>query len=288
MCKRKKEDLRTELEKSAEERYYTMKDGVKVRVLVFDKAKNPHKYKIFMIPGFASVFPGWSKMIEPLTKDHIVYYFESREKTSSIMPSGKIARKTDLQKMAYDLKEVTEQMKLDEGKYITISSSAGGTIQVEAFSEKWMHPNAAVLIGPSIEFHLHWFAAFMITIVPSFMKDLFMPLFRFWMGTFHVDKKEYPEQYAKYVRAGEEIDMRKMKKLMWQLTNYKCWEMVPKVEVKCILVGASEDKMHTAELTMKTHELIPNSEYVDLGTNKATHAKPLVDLVKKIIADLEK
>jgi len=164
MCKRKKEDLRTELEKSAEERYYTMKDGVKVRVLVFDKAKNPHKYKIFMIPGFASVFPGWSKMIEPLAKDHIIYYFESREKTSSIMPSGKIARNTDLHKMAYDLKEVTEQMKLDEGKYITISSSAGGTIQVEAFSEKWMHPNAAVLIGPSIEFHLHWFAAFMITL----------------------------------------------------------------------------------------------------------------------------
>ena len=288
MCKRKKQDLRTELEKSAEERYYTMKDGVKVRVLVFDKAKNPHKYKIFMIPGFASVFPGWSKIIEPLAKDHIIYYFETREKTSSIMPSGKIARKTDLQKMAYDLKEIVEQMKLEESKYVTISSSAGGTIQVEALSEKWMHPDSAVLIGPSIEFHLQRFAAFAVYIVPSFIKDLFMFLFRWFIGAFYVNKKKYPEQYAKYVRAAEEIDMRKMKKLMWQLTNYNCWEMVPKVEAKCILVGASEDKMHDAELTKKTQELIPNSEYVDLGTNKATHAQPLVDLVKKIITDLEK
>jgi len=81
------------------------------------------------------------------------------------------------------------------------------------------------------------------------MKDVFMPLFRFWMGAVQIDKKKYPEQYAKYVRAGEEIDMRKMKKLMWQLTNYNCWEMVPKVEAKCILVGASEDKMHAAEFS---------------------------------------
>ena len=287
MCKKKK-DLRCELEKSAEERYFTMRDGVKVRVLVFNSAKKPHKYKIFMIPGFATVFQSWSKIIEPLAKDHVIYYFESREKTSSIMPSGRVARRTDLHKMAYDLKEVIEQMKLEEDKYITISSSAGGTIQIEALSEKWMHPDCVILVGPTIEFHIHRFVAFAMNIVPDFIKDLFMPIFRFYMGTFHVDKKKYPEQYAKYVRAGEEIDMRKMKKLMWQLTKFNCWELVPKIEAKCFLVGASEDKMHAAEATMKTHELIPNSEYIDLGTNKATHDKPLVDLVKKIIADLEK
>jgi hypothetical protein len=289
MCKKKQRDYRTEIEKKAEERYFTMRDGVKVRVLVFDLAENPHEYKIFMIPGFATVFQGWSEMIENLSKDFTIYYFESREKTSSIMPSRKIARNTNLHKMAYDIKEVIEELKLDEGKYITISSSTGGTIQVEALSEKWMNPNGAILIGPTIEYHVHWFAALMISIVPAFIKGLFMPMFRWYMGAIYVNKKKYPEQYAKYVRAGEEIDMIKIKKLMWQITKYKCWEMPPKIDnTKCILVGASEDKMHAAEETIRTHRLIPNSEYVDLGTNKATHSIPLIDLARKFITELEK
>jgi alpha-beta hydrolase superfamily lysophospholipase len=289
MCKKKIRDYRTEFEKSAEERYFTMRDGVQVRVLVFDFAEKPHKYKIFMIPGFATVFQGWSEMIERLSKNHTIYYFESREKASSIMPSGKIARNTSLHQMAYDIKEVVEQMKLDEGNYITISSSTGGTIQVEALSEKWMNPDGAVLIGPTIEYHIHWFPALIVTIFPAFLKALFTPLFRFYIGTFYVDKKKHPEQYAKYVRAYEEIQVIKIKALLWQITKYKCWEMPPKIDnTKCILVGAEEDKMHAAEETMRTHKLIPNSEYVDLGTNKATHTKPLVDLALKFIADLEK
>ncbi len=288
MCRRQKEDLRSEVEKLGKETYYTMSDGTKVRVLVFDSAENIHEYSIFVIPGFLTVFQGWDDAIAPLSKEYKVYYFESREKSSSIMPNKRIERKVTLTRMAYDLKEVIEQMKLDKTKYITVCSSTGGTIQIEALSNKWINPPGAVMVGPSTQYNLHLIVPILLYMVPNFVKKIFMPIFRFYMGRFHVDKKKYPEQYRKYVRAGEESNLRKIRKAIWKMGNkYSCWEMVPKVETKTLLIGATEDKMHTAEITQRVHELMPNSEYKDLGTNKATHGQPLVDIVKKFISELK-
>ncbi len=288
MCRRKKEDLRSEVEKKGKITYYTMSDGTKVRVLVFDSAKNPHEYSIFVIPGFLTVFQGWEKAMASLSKEFKVYYFETREKSSSVMLNRRKERNVSFHRMAYDLKEVIEQMKLDDTKYITLCSSSGGTIEIEALMNKWINPKGAVMVGPTLQYNLHRIVPILIYMVPNFVKEFFMPIFRFYMGRFHVDKNKYPEQYRKYVRAGEESNLRKIRRVIWKIGN-KCsnWEMVPKVETKTLLIGATEDKMHTTEMTLRVHEMLPNSEYVDLGTNKAAHEQPLVDIMKKFINEFE-
>lgn len=289
MCKKKEQkDYRTELEKQGKELYFTMSDGVQVRILEFDIAKKPHEYSIFVIPGFVTVFQSWETVIGLLAKEFKVYYFESREKNSSIMPDRKTEKSVTLHKMAHDIKEVIEQMKLDDTKYITLCSSTGGTIEVEALSEKWLKPAGAVMIGPTTQYDVKWIAAAFVTAVPVFVKAIFMPFFRWYMGAVYVNKKKYPKQYAKYVRAGEEANMRKIRKLLWQMTKYECWDMVPKIEARTLLIGATEDKMHASELTMRVHELLPNSEYIDLGTNINAHTQPLVDTMKNFIVDIEK
>ncbi|HUU77688.1 MAG TPA: alpha/beta hydrolase [candidate division Zixibacteria bacterium] len=287
MCK-KKRDLRTELEKKAKPIYFTMSDGVQVRVLEFDLAENPHEYSIFVIPGFATVFQSWEIVLELLTKEFKVYYFESREKNSSIIPDKKIERNITLHDMAHDIKEVIEQMKLDNQKYITLCSSTGGTIEIEALSEKWLRPTGAVMVGPTTQYDVKWIAAAFVTVVPVFVKALYTPFFRWYIGTVYVNKKKYPKQYAKYIRAGEEANQRKIRKLLWQMTKYECWDMVPKIDTPTLLIGATEDKMHASELTMKVQELLQNSEYVDLGTNINAHSQPLIDVMKNFIVKLEK
>ncbi|MGC9778663.1 MAG: alpha/beta hydrolase [Candidatus Heimdallarchaeota archaeon] len=284
--RRKKEDLCSELEKKANIAFYEMTDGTKIRVLEFDFAKNPNKYTLLFIPGFATVFQSWQEVLEPLSKEFRILYFESREKNSSIMPTRKIERNINLHKMAYDIKETFEQMGLKDQNYITVCSSTGGTIEIEALSEKWISPNGAVMVGPTVEYHLSLIAPLLVSIVPKFVKNLFTPIFRWYVGKIYVDKKENPEQYAKYVRAGEEIKLRKVRKILWQMTKYKCWDMLPKIGTKCLLVGASSDKMHATEETKKTHELIPNSAFIDLGSNKATHSQPLVDAIKSFTENL--
>ncbi|MBN1328899.1 MAG: alpha/beta hydrolase [Candidatus Heimdallarchaeota archaeon] len=284
---KKKKDLRAVLEKQAEIRYFEMYDGTKVRVLDFNLAENPSKYELFFIPGFITVFQSWQKVLEILTKEFRVYYFESREKCPSIFPNRKIERKTDLHKMAHDIKEVIDQLKLDGTNYITVCSSTGGTIEVEALSEGWLKPKGAVMVGPTIEFHIKWFIAAGVSIVPEFIKWFFMPFTKWVLGRAYVDKKAEPEQFDKYVRALEEGKLRRMRRCLRQMRGYKCWDMLPKINTKCLLIGASKDKMHATEETIRTSKLIPNSKYLDLGSNKAAHEQPLIDAIKDFITEIE-
>ncbi|MEA2071461.1 MAG: alpha/beta hydrolase [Asgard group archaeon] len=284
--RKSKRDYQTELEKKAEINYYTMRDGAKVRVLDFNLAKNPHEYKIFLVPGFITVFQSWHRVVELLSKKYRVYYFESREKASSKMP-WKLKRKINLHKMAFDIKEVIEQMNLDQQKYIVLCSSTGGTIEIEALKNNWHKPAGAVMVGPTVEYHVSHFGAFLVQLVPGFIKNLFMPILRWYLGKKYVDAEKEPEQRAKYVRAAEEADIWKIRRLLRQFTKYKCWDMVPEVTTPVLLIGASVDKMHSTEECLKTHELMPNSQYIDLGSNKAAHSDPLVKEIEKYIEYLK-
>jgi pimeloyl-ACP methyl ester carboxylesterase len=285
---RKKEDLRADIEKKAKEIYCEMSDGTQVRILDFDLAKKPNKYTIFLIPGFVTVFLSWEILVEILSKDFRVLYFESREKSSSIAPNRRVERSTTLRKIAHDIKEVIEQLELDKKDYIVLCSSFGGTVVYEALSEKWLKPNGIIAVGPTMEYHIKFISPFLITIVPHFMKSLFMPLFRWYMGTVHVDKKKHPKQYAKYVRAGEEAHLRKIRRVLREVYRYQCWHLPPKVETKTLLVGASTDRVHDTEETMRTHKLMPNSSYIDLGDNIAAHSQPIADALFDFIKELEK
>lgn len=288
MCRKKeKKDYRTELEKKAKVRYFEMSDGGKIRVLDFNLAKNPSEYIVLMIPGFLTVFQGWQKVLELLVKDHRVFYFESREKDSSILPK-ELIRNFTIHDMARDVKEVVEQLELDKTKYVVISSSTGGHILTEALSKQWLNPAGSIMIGPAIEFHIQWYVYLLSAITPYFlMKGLFKPLIKWWISIFYVNKKEEPEQLEKYIRALEEADLRKAIPLFRKLYRYDAWDLPSKVQTRTMLVGASKDKMHATEECKRVHELMPNSFYVDLGSNKATHSKPLVDEFKKFVKELE-
>lgn len=284
---RQKEDLRAEIEKKAKEIYCEMSDGTKVKILDFDLAEKPNKYTIFLIPGFTTVFLSWEILVEILSKEFRILYFESREKSSSIAPNRKVQRSTTLRKAAYDIKEVIEQLELDKQDYIALASSYGGTILVEALSEKWVAPNGVCMVGPTVEYRMGLIGPFLITIVPDFMKNLFMPFFRWYLGKIHVDKNEHPKQYAKYLRSGEEAILRKIRKVLREIYRYKCWHMLPKIETRTLIIGASTDQVHSTEDAIRTHELVPNSSYVDLGDNIAAHTQPLADALQDFINELE-
>ncbi len=284
---KKKKDRRTDLEKKAKELYFEMTDGTKVRVLDFDLAKKPNKYILLFIPGFITVFQSWHKSIELLSKDFRIYYFESREKYSSIMPNRKTRHSITLEKMAYDIKEVIEQLDLGSKDYITICSSTGGTIEAIALSNDWFQPNGAIWVGPTIIYHISFIVPLFATLVPQFMKRLFMPAMRWYLTRRYVDKNAEPEQLDKYLRSAEEADLRKTRRVGWQMLGYNNQESLPKIKAKSILIGASSDKMHLAEETLENCNLMPNAKYIDLGSNKAAHDQPLVDVIFDFIKELE-
>ncbi len=282
-----KKDYRTELEKKGIPKYFTVTDGSQIRILDFNLAENPNEYIIMLIPGFATVFQSWQRVMELLTQEFRVIYFESREKVTSIMPK-KLVRKITLSIMAHDMKEVIEQIKLDGRKYITICSSTGGNVLTEALNKKWINPTEAIMVGRAIEFHLQGFVVVLSALIPNFLiQTIFMPIIRWYISVEYVNKKNEPEQLDKYMRALEEANMRKIMPLFRRLYRYNSWDMPPKVETRTLLIEASLDRIHATEECLRVHELMPKSIYVDLSSNRASHSDPFVDEIKKFIDKLE-
>ncbi|NHJ47842.1 MAG: alpha/beta hydrolase [Asgard group archaeon] len=284
---KKSKDRRTELEKKAKELFFEMDDGTKVRVLDFNLTNKPNKYTLFFIPGFITVFQSWHKAIEILSKDFRIYYFESREKFSSVIPDRKVKRRITFEKMAHDIKEVIEQMNLDGTHYITVCSSTGGTIEAIALSNDWLNPKGAVMVGPTIIYHVSILATSFIRIVPAFLKQLVMPIVKWYITKVYVDKNAEPEQLVKYVRAVEEADLIKIRRPVTKMRKKNIQHLLPKVKARTYMIGASTDKMHAAEETLENSKLMPNAKYIDLLSNKAAHEQPLVDVIFEFIQELE-
>ncbi len=265
-----------------------MNDGTVVRVLDFNLAEKPHEFTCLLVPGFATIFQSWQRIMELLTPEFRVVYFESREKSSSRVPR-KLKRKITFERMAHDIKEVVEQMGLDNQKYITLCSSAGGTILYEALAEKWIQPTGSVAVGPSLVYNVKGYVTFLSGITPKFlMQGFFRPLIHWYLTKFYVNKKAEPEQMVKYMRALDEADMRKAIPVLRKMQKYDGWDLPPKIETPSLLIGASSDVMHAAENCKKVDFLMPNSYYVNLGSNKAAHEEPLFNEIKKFIELLEK
>jgi len=287
LTRRKKKDYRTELEKKGVPKYYTMSDGTQIRVLEFDLAEKPNEYVIILIPGFLTVFQSWQRVMELLTPNYRVLYIETREKVSSNVPR-KLERKIRLTDIAHDLMDLFPQLDLDEQKFICLTSSLGGNVLTEALSKKWLNPTGAIMVGPAIEIHLSLFVVVMSAIIPNFIKKTIMvPSIKWYMKRVYVNTDAEPEQLDKYIRAFEEANLRKAMPLMRRFYRYNIWDMPANVETPTLLLGASTDKMHAAQECLRTHELMLNSIYVDLGSNKATHSDPLIEELEKFIIRLE-
>ncbi|MHA1355454.1 MAG: alpha/beta fold hydrolase [Candidatus Heimdallarchaeota archaeon] len=288
MCRKKeKQDYRTELEKKGEEKHFTMSDGTIVRVLDFNLAENPDEYTFLLVPGYVTVFQSWQKITELLTPKHRVIYFESREKFTATV-SRKLERKMTFSQLGHDIKEVVEQMGLADQKYIGICSSTGGTILFEALAKKWLSPTGLVAIGPSMVYYIKTFVTFLSRFIPNFIiRLLFRPFVRWYLKRAYVDDKAEPEQMVKYMRAFDEAIIKRALVLLRRMRKYDGWDLPSKIDTPSVLIGASADVMHATKNCKRVDSLMPNSYYVDLGTNKAAHEQPLIDEIYKFIQKIE-
>lgn len=263
-----------------------MSDGARVRVLDFDSPVGSRRGTVLLVPGFATVFQAWEEVVRLLCSRYRVLYFESREKGTCRMPDRRVERAVNLHRMALDLGETVRALGLDGEEYVALCSSTGGTILVEALSESWIRPAAAVLVGPAIEHRLSRWAAFGTSILPTPLRWLAMPLYRRYLAAVHVHRGRHPEQYSKYVRAAEEVSLPRIRRLLWEMTRHECWNRLPRVNVPCLVVTAADDGMHLVEDGLRAHRLLPDSRHAVLADNRATHSLPLIEVMEEFLAGL--
>ena len=268
----------SEYEKFAKSQDLIMSDNTSIKVLTSKPEKSKaNGYVLFVNPGWSTVVPAWDKFLMEAKKDFEIVYFESREKASS-----GLTRKSEvgMPRMALDLKEVIEQLKIDEKKLVMFGSCIGATTIVCGLVDKLYNPFLPVLVAPPARFEYPEFHRPFIAISPHWLLNIAKPLGRLWIIK---SKSDNPEQSAKYIRALEEADGFKWKKMGLKLAYKRYWKVFPLVENHVLLVAAEKYKMHDAKVTRKVKDLIKNAQYIDLKSNENTHSKVMIDTIREYL-----
>ncbi len=282
----KLEALKSNFERSATEQYIQVNDGNQLRVLSFIREEQTvNEIEVMFIPGLLTIFPRWEKVVKELNKHYTVHYIESREKISS-----KLLKRAslDLRKIWKDLSNIEKTLGLDKKRYITISSSMGGSMIIENLATNELSPIGSILIGPGVKVHFPKWVPIFLHVFPAFGMRMLKPLIRWYLRTFTVDAKKEPKQAKQYTRSVNEADMPKLRKWIIKNANkYNGWHLLPKIEDRIILIAASTDKVHKSDFSAKVSEALSNCTYVDLGTNEAAHDTPLVELAIEFTNELQ-
>ncbi|HUU77244.1 MAG TPA: hypothetical protein VMX55_02785 [candidate division Zixibacteria bacterium] len=278
-----KKFLKAEYEEHAEERYITVSDGSQIRVLLSKAPKEEHNGLTFvLVAGWNTVVPGWDEVLLEAMKDFDIVYIETREKGSSIVVKK---AKFNIDRFSSDIQEVIEELQINQKKMIVFSSSFGTINTAHGLGNKKFEPLLAYFVGPVHRFEMPRGSRIYMYLVPNCFLTVTKPL---WLRWIRKRKSEDPEQAAKYIRALEEADAKK-----WRATAYaNAWvdflDMYEKTTVRSFIVGMEKDKMHESQISMRIHERMKNSTYIDLETNKKTHSAEMIQVVRQHLSDIKK
>lgn len=261
--------------------YVTLFDQTKLLLVKSEPPEPRNTRPIFFIPGWFSLVSGWSKVIREVSLHTQVFYFESREKASSILPHHDISMA--IPQMADDLNEIFEYIgQLQE--LVVVASSMGGTMLFEYFSRFNKTPYRTILIGPNPEFKYPKLLALVLLNLPVRIINWGKKITRWYVVNYRLDPENEPEQVRKYEEVLDNAQPWKVKYSARQCLPYKAWELLAEIKAPIILIGASKDKLHAAETTHRVAELIKTAEYVDFESNKRSHSAEMGKYILGIAA----
>ena len=264
----------SEYEKIADVSYVQVSDGCEIRILKSSVgSKETKPFTLVLVAGWATIVLGWDEVLMEAKNHFDIVYIETREKgTSKVTKDSRF----DTQRFTLDIKEIFEYLKLDQNKVVVLSSSFSSMLVAYMLSHKMISPLLCVFIGPIERIPLPRSLKILLTIFPKWLYLIVKPLGIFWVKHF---KAEDEEHAAKYTRAINEADPLKWKKTSKHFFNELFWDAYAGFDNQVLVVDESKDKMHDTEMTHKINEIIKNSIFLDLKTNKNTHSKPIVDTI---------
>ncbi len=266
----------SEFEKIAEISWVKVSDGCELRILRSStESKETKPFTLVLIAGWASIIMGWNEVLMEAKKHFNVVYIETREKGTSKVTKDSIF---DAQRFTLDIKEIFEFLHLDQNRVVVLSSSFSSMLVAYMLSHKMISPFLSVFIGPIERIPLPRSIRILLTIFPIWLYAIVKPIGIFWVKHF---KAEDEYHAAKYARAIIEGDPLKWKKTSKHFFNKLFWDSYAGFDNQVLVVDESVDRMHDTEMTQKINEIIKNSIFLDLKTNKNTHSKPIIDIILK-------
>ncbi len=267
-----------------QDRMVEITEGVNLRVVTFLPPVDVGNPSVLFIPGWITQMTAWQAVLNDISKDHIVFYVETREKISSLMKSD---ANYSVSAIADDIVKLVDKLHLRENRYVMFGSSLGATVIIESYRFLVKKPCALILIGPNAVFRVPLIWKIIVTLFYPPLYSLIKPTVKWYLKNFRLDVKSDQAQYEKYCSALDAADPWKLKKAVLAVAKYKIWDRLKFIDCPVLLVDASKDKLHEPENLRKISSLLPDVTKIDLETNQITHSEKVVEEFRRFISLLK-
>lgn len=256
-------------------------NGISLRVTTFIPPTDKGNPAVLFVAGWITQIVAWKTALREMTKDFIVIYVETREKSSSRIVSN---ADQSISAIGEDIVALVDKLHLRENRYVLFGSSLGATVIVECFHALVRKPRALVLISPNAVFRVPHIWKF---IVQSFYPPLYAlirPSVKWYLKNFRLNVKIDAAQYNKYRAALDAADPWKLKKAVLAVASYEIWDRLESLSCPVLLIGASKDVLHEPDIFQRIASKILHATIIDLETNAKTHSEKVVEEFRSFLS----
>ena len=216
-------------------------------------------------------------MWDELAKEFNLIVLDPRDK-ETVKLSKK--SKCTVQRIALDIAETIHHFRINKNRLIFFGSSIGASYIANCLRRNPIKPKCCFFAGPSIKPRNPKFLLKLTLILPSSIVDR---LGKFVGRRYLRDKVAEGFQRKVFYNRVEKIDVRRWKKC-FKIHNYNAAEDFKSIKCPTFIIRTKGDKYHHLKSLDEVHEIIENSQIVDVQSYDYFHTKPGVkDFVKELL-----
>lgn len=216
-----------------------------------------------------------------LTKDFVVHYVETREKSSSI-----VLGKTEyhVASIGMDIIAVVSYLGLKEQEYVLCGTSLSATAMVDCYNDFKNYPFCMVLLEPNATFNYPKWSLFINRYSAPWYRFI-KPVIKWYLKNFIVNTKEDYEMYEINCRALDAADPYKLRDVVLAISSYQIWDRLDSVKSPNLIVYASRDTFHRHDDITKMISMLKKNTRCDLETHERIHSREFVERIRNYIGE---
>jgi pimeloyl-ACP methyl ester carboxylesterase len=256
--------------------------GVSLRVVTITPAEESRRLPVVLMTGLVSVMRTFRNIIRELSNEHQVYYVETREKSSSVVPDR---ADFSVEAMGLDTVDVIHRLGLKENGYIFIGASLAATAAIHCHDQFREHPRAMIFLEPNAMFVYPRWSLSIIRYAAPFYRFV-RPVAQWYLQTFRINAKEDQEMLQINRRALSAADPYKLRDTVLAICDYEVWDHLEAVRTPVMIVYASKDKFHVHDDIMRMISMMDTATPHDLETHERIHSPEFVNAMQEYIDTL--
>ena len=260
--------------------YTSLPTGVELLTVIFTPPEPLDAPPVIFIPGLASIIENFRETVIELTRNHTIYFIETREKKSA-----RITRRNrfTVEDVTSDIVRFAEMRFPAGSDYVMAGYSLGATVIAETIPLLDNKPGRIILIEPNSSFPFQGWLLFLARASRVLYYPL-KPFLKWYLRHFRINLAEDYEMYRINCRILDSAEPVRTGLAIRDLSAYRMSRCLQEISVPALVVVASKDKFHNHDEGMEIARQINGAFHLDLTDNKRTHSTEMGRIISDFIS----